>query len=49
MSPVPDAAVPEIHAGKDETSVMLALAPELVRREPIARLKGRPTATPSAR
>jgi creatinine amidohydrolase/Fe(II)-dependent formamide hydrolase-like protein len=33
MSPVADAAVPEIHAGRDETSAMLALAPDLVRRE----------------
>ncbi len=39
MSPVADAAVPEIHAGKDETSVMLALAPDLVRRERIGDLK----------
>ena len=39
MSPVTDAAVPEIHAGKDETSVMLALAPELVRRERIPGLR----------
>lgn len=42
MSPVTDAAVPEIHAGKDETSVMLALAPELVRREHIPGLKAPP-------
>ena len=42
ISPVADAAVPEIHAGKDETSVMLALAPELVRRERIADLKAPP-------
>ena len=38
----PDAAaadVPEIHAGKDETSVMLVLAPELVRRKAMATLK----------
>jgi creatinine amidohydrolase len=42
MSPVADAAVPEIHAGKDETSVMLALAPELVRRERISGLKAPP-------
>jgi creatinine amidohydrolase len=33
MSPTVDTAVPEIHAGRDETSAMLALAPELVRRE----------------
>src|SRR6185295_3269721 len=42
MSPVTDAAVPEIHAGKDETSVMLALAPELVRQERIRDLKTPP-------
>jgi creatinine amidohydrolase len=42
MSPDTDADVPEIHAGKDETSVMLVLAPELVRREAIARLKQAP-------
>ena len=39
MSPVTDAAIPESHAGKDETSVMLALAPELGRRERIPGLK----------
>src|SRR5438045_708657 len=27
------AATPDVHGGKDETSVMLALAPQLVRRE----------------
>lgn len=42
ISPVEDAAVPEIHAGRDETSVMLALAPELVRRERIGDLKAPP-------
>ena len=42
MSPVTDAAVPEIHAGKDETSAMLVLAPELVRRERISGLKAPP-------
>ena len=31
-------AVPEIHAGKNETSMMLAIAPHLVRREHIAQL-----------
>ncbi|WP_395715112.1 creatininase family protein [Reyranella sp.] len=36
MSPVPAAGLPEIHAGKDETSLMLALAPDRVRREHIA-------------
>jgi creatinine amidohydrolase len=39
MSPDNGADVPEIHAGKDETSVMLALAPDLVRREAMAALK----------
>ena len=39
MSPDTAAAdVPEVHAGKDETSVMLVLAPELVRREALAAL-----------
>jgi len=42
MSPVTDATVPEIHAGKDETSAMLVLAPELVRRERISGLKAPP-------
>jgi creatinine amidohydrolase len=42
ISPVTDAAVPEIHAGGDETSVMLALAPGLVRRERIGDLKNPP-------
>jgi creatinine amidohydrolase len=42
MSPVPNVAVPEVHAGKDETSLMLALAPHLVRRERIAALKTPP-------
>jgi creatinine amidohydrolase len=40
MSPAIDANAPEIHAGKDETSAMLVLAPHLVRREAIAALKG---------
>jgi creatinine amidohydrolase/Fe(II)-dependent formamide hydrolase-like protein len=39
ISPASVAAAPEIHAGKDETSAMLALAPELVRRDRIAGLK----------
>ncbi len=30
------AAVPEIHGGKNETSMMLAIAPQLVRRDLIA-------------
>jgi creatinine amidohydrolase/Fe(II)-dependent formamide hydrolase-like protein len=42
ISPVTGAAAPEIHAGKDETSVMLAVAPELVRHKAIAKLKARP-------
>jgi len=42
MSPDTGADVPEIHAGKDETSVMLVLAPELVRRDALAALKPPP-------
>src|SRR5262245_10716559 len=38
MSPETTTAVPEIHAGRDETSVMLVLAPDLVRREAMAAL-----------
>ncbi len=34
----PTVAVPEIHAGKNETSMMLAITPHLVRREHIAQL-----------
>jgi creatinine amidohydrolase len=45
MSPVSNAAAPEIHAGKDETSVMLTLAPDLVRRERIPELKAPPDGT----
>lgn len=37
-----NAAVPEIHGGKDETSMMLAIAPELVRQDLIASLKNPP-------
>jgi creatinine amidohydrolase/Fe(II)-dependent formamide hydrolase-like protein len=33
MSPITDAGLPEIHAGRDETSLMLALAPDQVRCE----------------
>jgi creatinine amidohydrolase/Fe(II)-dependent formamide hydrolase-like protein len=44
ISPVPERGLPEIHAGKDETSVMLALAPDLVRRERMAELKNPPDA-----
>jgi creatinine amidohydrolase/Fe(II)-dependent formamide hydrolase-like protein len=42
ISPVPAQGLPEIHAGKDETSVMLAIAPDLVRRERVADLKSPP-------
>jgi creatinine amidohydrolase len=42
MSPVPEAGLPEIHAGKDETSVMLALAPDLVRPERLGELVASP-------
>ena len=37
-----NAAVPEIHGGKDETSMMLAIAPQQVRRDQIATLKNPP-------
>jgi len=40
ISPVTDAAIPEIHAGRDETSAMLVLAPELVRKQRLADAKG---------
>ena len=40
ISPVPGAGVPDIHAGRDETSAMLALAPDLVRKEHIREAKG---------
>jgi creatinine amidohydrolase len=36
------ATVPEIHGGKNETSMMLAIAPQLVRRDQIAQLKNQP-------
>lgn len=36
--------IPEIHGGKNETSMMLAIAPQLVRRDQIARLKNSPGA-----
>jgi creatinine amidohydrolase/Fe(II)-dependent formamide hydrolase-like protein len=39
MSPPSGAAFVEIHGGMDETSAMLALAPELVRRDLIERSK----------
>jgi creatinine amidohydrolase/Fe(II)-dependent formamide hydrolase-like protein len=44
ISPVPERGLPEIHAGRDETSVMLALAPDLVRRERMAELSNPPDA-----
>ena len=37
-----DSAAPEIHGGKNETSMMLAIAPHLVRRDQIATLKSPP-------
>jgi creatinine amidohydrolase len=42
ISPVAGTGVPEIHAGKDETSIMLAVAPELVRSERMRELKASP-------
>jgi creatinine amidohydrolase len=39
------AAIPEIHGGKNETSMMLAVAPHLVHRDQIAQLKNPPDAT----
>jgi creatinine amidohydrolase/Fe(II)-dependent formamide hydrolase-like protein len=42
ISPVADVGVPEIHAGLDETSAMLALAPKLVRRKQMRELKPPP-------
>src|SRR5580700_1178428 len=43
MSPDTTAGVPEILAGKDETSAMLVLAPDLVRREAMATLPPPPS------
>jgi creatinine amidohydrolase len=37
-----NSAFPEIHGGKDETSMMLAIAPHLVRRDLMAQLKNPP-------
>jgi creatinine amidohydrolase/Fe(II)-dependent formamide hydrolase-like protein len=48
MSPVPAAGLPEIHAGRDETSLMLALAPDRVRRERIG-VSGRPVSDAEVR
>ena len=39
---MPDTGAPEIHAGKDETSAMLVLAPHLVRQDLIAKGKASP-------
>jgi creatinine amidohydrolase len=36
-------AIPDIHAGKTETSMMLAIAPQLVREDLAAQLKNPPT------
>jgi len=36
-------AIPEIHGGKNETSMMLAIAPQLVRREQVAQLGNSPS------
>ncbi len=38
----PDAAVPDIHGGKNETSMMLAVAPHLVRMDKAAQPKNQP-------
>ncbi len=38
------ASIPDIHGGKNETSMMLAAAPHLVRRDQIAALKNPPDA-----
>ena len=42
MGPVAEQGVPEIHGGRDETSVMLAVAPHLVRGEKFGELKPPP-------
>ena len=39
-----NATIPEIHGGKNETSMMLAIAPQLVRQDQIAQLKSPPGA-----
>ena len=36
--------MPDVHGGKNETSLMLAIAPHLVRRDAIAQLKNPPAA-----
>jgi creatinine amidohydrolase len=38
----PNAVIPEIHGGKNETSMMLAAAPQSVRRDQIAQLSNPP-------
>ena len=40
---------PDVHGGKGETSVMLALAPQLVRRDEIGRPSNRRTARQASR
>ena len=42
--PKPDAAIGDVHGGAGETSVMLALAPDLVRRDLIASTEAPPPA-----
>ena len=37
-----NSAIPDIHGGKNETSMMLAIAPQLVRRDMIAQLNNSP-------
>ena len=37
-----NAKIPEIHAGRNETSMMLAIAPQLVRLDQLSQLKGPP-------
>jgi creatinine amidohydrolase/Fe(II)-dependent formamide hydrolase-like protein len=44
MSPPAAQGIPEIHGGRDETSVMLALAPDLVQKSRIADLRDPPDA-----
>jgi len=39
-----NSSIPEIHGGKNETSMMLAVAPHLVRQDQIAQLKKSPSA-----
>jgi creatinine amidohydrolase len=38
-----NAAIPEIHGGKNETSMMLAIRPDLVRLDQVAQLKSPPS------